>query len=198
MAFDPDFTSNGYVYFFVTVSSSEQQIIRYTASGNIGTGKTTIVQDLPTDGENHDGGGIGFGADGMLYWGIGDLGNGTGVDNDLDSMAAKIGRARRDGSVPGDNPFADGPGGNADYIFARGFRNPFTLTFQPSTDLLWVNVVGTSYEQVFVVRSGGPRRLQRLRERPARGLHHAHAGVPHRRHARPRRSTPTARCAAGA
>jgi MYXO-CTERM domain-containing protein len=154
MAFDPDFTSNGYVYFFVTVSSSEQQILRYTASGNIGTGKTTIVQDLPTDGQNHDGGSIGFGADGMLYWGIGDLGNGTGVDGDLASMAAKIGRARRDGSVPGDNPFADGPGGNADYIFARGFRNPFTLTFQPSTDLLWVSVVGTSYEQVFVVRSG--------------------------------------------
>jgi glucose/arabinose dehydrogenase len=36
MAFDPDFTSNGYVYFFVTVSDSEQQIIRYTATGNIG------------------------------------------------------------------------------------------------------------------------------------------------------------------
>lgn len=153
MAFDPDFMSNGYVYFFVTVSDTEQQIIRYTATGNTGGSKTTIVEDLPTVGENHDGGGIGFGPDGMLYWSIGDLGNGTGVDGDLDTMAAKVGRARRDGTVPGDNPFADGPNGNADYIFARGFRNPFTLTFQPSTDLLWVNVVGTGSEQVFVVRS---------------------------------------------
>ena len=40
------------------------------------------------------------------------------------------------------------------YIWARGFRNPFTMTFQPSTDLLWVNSVGTAYEQVFVVRRG--------------------------------------------
>lgn len=154
MAFDPDFTSNGFIYFFVTVSDSEQQIIRYTATGNTGGSKTTIIEGLPTDGENHDGGAIGFGPDGMLYWAIGDLGNGTGVDSDLASMAAKVGRARRDGSVPGDNPFVDGPNGNADYIFARGFRNPFTMTFQPTTDLLWLNVVGTSYEQVFVVRSG--------------------------------------------
>jgi hypothetical protein len=56
--------------------------------------------------------------------------------------------------VPSDNPFVDGPGGNNDYIWARGFRNPFTLSFQPDTGLLWVNCVGTSYEQVFVVHAG--------------------------------------------
>lgn len=154
IAFDPDFVNNDYVYFFVTVSSSEQQIIRYTANGNTGEAKTPIVTDLPTLGENHDGGGIGFGPDGLLYWAIGDLGDGVGVDGDLESLAAKVGRATREGAVPAGNPFADGAGGNDDYIFARGFRNPFTLTFQPTTGLLWVNVVGTSYEQVFVVRSG--------------------------------------------
>src|SRR5687768_4327236 len=32
MAFDPNFIINQYVYFFVTVSTTEQQIIRYTAN----------------------------------------------------------------------------------------------------------------------------------------------------------------------
>lgn len=151
MAFDPDFASNGFVYFFVTVSDHEQQIIRYRGRGNVGSSRTVILDRLPTAGANHDGGGIGFAADGKLYWSIGDLGNGTGVNADLVSLASKVGRANRDGSKPPDNPFNDGVGPNNEYIFARGFRNPFTMQIQPSTGRIWLNVVGTGYEQVFVV-----------------------------------------------
>jgi glucose/arabinose dehydrogenase len=154
IAFDPNFINNRYVYFFVTVSGNEQQIIRYTANGNVGSNKTTIVPNLPTAGANHDGGGVAFGPDGKLYWGIGDNGNGTGVDANLTSLAAKIGRANADGSVPSDNPYVDGTGPNADLIWARGFRNPFTMTFQQSTGRLWVNTVGTAYEQIFVPQRG--------------------------------------------
>ncbi len=166
IAFDPDFVTNHYVYFFATVSSSQQQIIRYTANGNVGTARTILLANLPTLGQNHDGGGLGIGADGRLYWSIGDNGSKVGVDDDLTSLAAKVGRARRDGSVPNDNPFFDGAGPNNDYIWARGFRNPFTLAFQPGTGALWLNVVGSTaggqtspnsgpgYEQVFQVQRG--------------------------------------------
>jgi glucose/arabinose dehydrogenase len=154
LAFDPDFVSNHYLYLFVTVSNSEQQIIRYTAAGSTGTEKTVIVAGLPTAGANHDGGGLGVGPDGKLYWSIGDNGIGRGVNDDLTLLAAKVGRANRDGTVPADNPFSDGAGPNADLIWARGVRNPFTLTFQPATGQLWVNVVGTFYEQIFVVNRG--------------------------------------------
>lgn len=154
MAFDPDFARNHYVYFFVTVSSSEQQIIRYDASGAMGTGRTVIKTGLPTTGNNHDGGGIGFAADGKLYWSVGDNGAGIGVDNNLTLLAAKVGRANRDGSLPPDNPFDDGPGPNNDFIWARGMRNPFTMQIQPSTGLMWLNVVGDGYEQVFIVNRG--------------------------------------------
>ena len=153
--FDPDFAGNGYLYVFVTVSSSEQQIQRYQGRGNGATNKFVLLSGLPTAGNNHDGGSIAIGPDGNLYWGIGDNGNGTGVNGNLTSLAAKIGRARLDGSVPALNPFNDGPvGPNQDYIFARGVRNPFKCAFQPATGLLWVNVVGTSYEQSFVVQKG--------------------------------------------
>jgi glucose/arabinose dehydrogenase len=158
MAFDPDFVNNRYVYFFVTASSSEQRIIRYSdvpdAAQRLAS-RTVIVSGLPTIGQNHDGGGIGIGNDGRLYWAIGDLGNGTGVNADLTSMAAKIGRANRfTGAALNDNPFFDGAGPNADHIWSRGYRNPFTMTFQVSTGQLWVNSVGTHWEQVFVPQRG--------------------------------------------
>ncbi|WP_342378780.1 PQQ-dependent sugar dehydrogenase [Myxococcus stipitatus] len=152
IAFDPNYVVNRYVYIFVTVSASEQQIVRYTDLNGAGTARTVIVSGLPTRGQNHDGGALGFGPDGKLYFAIGDLGNGTGVDADLTSLAAKVSRVNRDGSPVNDNPFNDGVGPNNELIWARGFRNPFTLTFQPSTGLLWLNVVGTGYEQAFVVR----------------------------------------------
>ena len=158
MTFDPNFINNRFVYFFLTVSPSEQQIIRYTDLGDAGqraASRTVIVPGLPTVGANHDGGGIAIGNDGKLYWSIGDLGNGTGVDANLSSMAAKVGRADRfTGVAPNDNPFFDGPGGNADHIWARGFRNPFTMILQPATGQLWINTVGTSWEQVFVPQRG--------------------------------------------
>ncbi|GEM_PF-2201550 len=154
MCFDPNFVVNRYVYFFVTVSNTEQQIIRYTDSNDTGINKTVILANLPTVGENHDGGAVGFGPDGKLYWAIGDQGNGTGVDADLTSLASKIGRANPDGTVPLDNPFFDNAGTNNDYIWARGFRNPFTFAFQPKTGKLWVNDVGTLYEQCFIVNRG--------------------------------------------
>jgi glucose/arabinose dehydrogenase len=154
VAFDPDFVSNHYVYVFATVSAQEQRIIRFRDEGSVGVDETVVVSGLPTRGLNHDGGAIGFGPDGKLYFAVGDLGNGTGAGNDLTLLAAKVGRANRDGSVPGDNPFDDGGGPNNDFVWARGFRNPFSMTFQPTTGRMWLDVVGTSYEQVFVVGAG--------------------------------------------
>lgn len=154
IAFDPDYLLNRYVYFFVSVSASRQLIVRYTDRGTHGDERTVIGGPLPTAGANHVGGGLAFGADGYLYWGIGDLGNGSGVDADLTSLASKIGRAFPDGRPAPDNPFNDGVGPNNEFIYARGFRNPFGLAVRPDTGALWVNVAGTSYEQLFEVTRG--------------------------------------------
>ena len=154
MCFDPNFLRSGYVYFFVTVSTTEQRIIRYEAEGDVGVNKVDLISNLPTIGELHNGGGIAFGPDGNLYWGVGDLSTGAGANEDLVSLAAKIGRARPDGTPVKLNPFYDGAGPNNDYIWARGFRNPFKLIFQEATGALWVNVAGFAYEQVFLINRG--------------------------------------------
>jgi glucose/arabinose dehydrogenase len=154
IAFDHDYVTNRYVYLFGGVTLSEQQVIRYTDVNDVGQNKTIILRSLPTLGANHVGGGFAVGPDNHLYWGIGDLGNLTGVNADLGSLAAKIGRAQLDGGAPNDNPFNDGAGPNNDYIFARGFRNPYGLAFQPSTGQLWVTSCGNGYEQVWMIDSG--------------------------------------------
>ena len=160
LAFDPNYVVNRFVYLFVTVSAAEQQIVRYTDVdggadvAGIGTERTVILPSLPTRGQNQNGGGLAFGSDGKLYFGVGDLGDATGVDADLTSLGSKIGRANLDGTFAADNPFVDGPAANNDHVWARGFRNPFGLLLQPSTGKLWASVTGDGYEQVFLVEKG--------------------------------------------
>lgn len=166
ICFDPDYVSNRFVYVFVTVSESEQRIVRFTDVDSIGVARTVVIGGLPTLGGIHNGGAIGFGHDGKLYWAIGDNGAKRGVDGDLQTLASKVGRANADGSAPDSNPFFDGAGKRNDFIWATGFRNPFSMTFQPRTGRLWLNVVGSDptgqtspnsgpgYEQIFVVNRG--------------------------------------------
>lgn len=154
IAFDRDFVNNHFLYVFVTISATEQQIIRLTDVNDVGTSPLVVVAGLPTRGQNHDGGGLRIGSDGHLYWAIGDLGSGVGVNADFGSLAAKVGRARIDratglGVAANDNPFFDGTGPNNDFVWARGFRNPYTMELEPRSGRLWINTVGTSYEQIF-------------------------------------------------
>jgi len=69
LCLDPDFSSNGYVYVFVTHNSTTSRVWRFTTSGDVGTNQTLIVDNIPHRGVNHNGGGIGFGPDGTLLYG---------------------------------------------------------------------------------------------------------------------------------
>ncbi|HLF93289.1 MAG TPA: PQQ-dependent sugar dehydrogenase, partial [Planctomycetota bacterium] len=158
ICFDRAFTTGRpYLYAFMTISNTEQIIVRYNAAGNTQTGRTVIVSGLPTTGDTHMGGAIGIGPDDKLYWAIGDnrvgpTSQGPGL-LDTTTLQTKVGRANLNGTAPTDNPHynaADGIG-PTDYIWATGFRNPFTMTFHPVTGDLWLNVVGGT-EQVFLVR----------------------------------------------
>ena len=50
IAFDPNYVVNRYVYLFVTVSASEQRIVRYTDANGTGTARTEVITRLPTTG----------------------------------------------------------------------------------------------------------------------------------------------------
>jgi len=79
----------------------------------------------------HFGSRIAFGTDGTLYFAIGDRGD-MKRGQDFFDHAASIMRVNTDGSVPKDNPFADGTKALPE-IFSKGHRNAQGLVFDPAT-----------------------------------------------------------------
>lgn len=79
----------------------------------------------------HFGSRIAFGPDGKLYFAIGDRGD-MKRGQDFMDHAASIMRINTDGSVPDDNPFADGKNALPE-IFSKGHRNAQGLVFDPVT-----------------------------------------------------------------
>ncbi|HPF41258.1 MAG TPA: PQQ-dependent sugar dehydrogenase [Phycisphaerae bacterium] len=155
LAVSPNFERDGFVYAFATVTPEEQEIVRYRYDGRVGVDRTVIKRSLPTGGAFHNGGGMAFGPDGMLYFSIGDN---TQRDNaqSLNTLAGKISRITPDGDTPSDNPFTT-PTGAPQAIWAMGFRNPFRFCFAPDGRLFSIDVGSDGFfrrEEINLVARG--------------------------------------------
>src|SRR5688572_11661979 len=158
IAFDPNFSSNNFIYLYYTLSSAaNNRISRFTMNGNtIVAGSESIVLNLdPLSGAtNHNGGIIQFGPDGKLYVGVGENANTAHAQN-LDTYHGKILRINSDGSVPAGNPFTSGTA-QRQRIWEYGMRNPYTLSIQPGTGRIFVNDVGqNTWEEINDCTTGG-------------------------------------------
>jgi uncharacterized repeat protein (TIGR03806 family) len=120
--------------------------------------------DLEQPYTNHDGGGIHFGPDGLLYIGFGDGGSGGDPLNAGQTTTTLLGKFlridvnRTQGAlpygIPSDNPFSGG-GGRAE-IYALGLRNPWRWSFDKVSGTLWAADVGQGkFEEVDVIKLGG-------------------------------------------
>jgi glucose/arabinose dehydrogenase len=77
-----------------------------------------------------------FGRDGNLFITLGDRGNMEERAQDPKGHIGKVVRIRSDGSVPADNPFADGAKGAAE-VWSLGHRNVQGAALHPVTGELW-------------------------------------------------------------
>jgi len=148
IAFDPNFTTNNYVYLYYTVSTSpiHNRVSRFTAAGDTAVpGSEAVILELDnlSAATNHNGGAIHFGPDAKLYISVGENGNGANSQT-LSNLLGKMLRINADGTIPTDNPFYNTATGNNRAIWALGLRNPFTFAFQPGTTRLFINDVGQS------------------------------------------------------
>ncbi len=163
LAIDPNFTTNGLIYLYYTTSltSIHNRVSRFKLVGDIVNNDPEIVlldlEDLSAT--NHNGGGLAFGPDGKLYVAVGENANSANSQS-ITNRLGKILRINSDGSIPPDNPATiagiGNPTGSNRAIWAAGLRNPFTLTFQPGTGILFVNDVGQStWEEINDCTVGG-------------------------------------------
>ena len=118
-----------------------------------------IILEAPHRRTYHYGGDIDFGADGMLYLGIGDN-NLKDKPQALDSLRGKIIRIDVRGAtskqpylVPPDNPFVGDPDALPE-IWAYGLRNPWRMDFAPDGRLFVADVGYHVEEEVSLVAAG--------------------------------------------
>lgn len=147
LAFDPNFTTNNFIYLYYTVPGSppHNRVSRFTANGDVVVAGSEVqllnLENLSAT--NHNGGAIHFGPDGKLYVAVGE----NAVPSNSQTLTNRLGKVLRinsDGSIPTDNPFFSTATGVNRSIWALGLRNPFTFAFQPGTTRMFINDVGQS------------------------------------------------------
>ncbi len=123
-----------------------------------------VILTEPQPYPNHNGGWIGFDADGMLLIALGDGGSGGDPENRASDPRNRLGKmlridvltppAGQPYGIPADNPWADGVDALPE-ILHIGLRNPFRDSIDPVTGDLWIGDVGQGdWEEVDVARAG--------------------------------------------
>lgn len=175
LTFHPKYAENGYVYVcFLEYKPqpSRCRIARYTVKP---ADRTAAVPTCSSDSEfivcewlsyeDHFGGCLRFGPDGMLYFSVGDGsgyadGNESGQDlSDFNASLLRIDVDHADKgksyAVPKDNPFVNLPGARPE-IWAYGLRNVWKFSIDRPTGQVWACDVGQDlWESVILVEKGG-------------------------------------------
>jgi glucose/arabinose dehydrogenase len=165
MAFAPDYDSSGRFYVYYTDEEGFLQIDQFTRSSNPDVAdpasRRSVIR-VPHFRDNHKGGQLQFGPDGLLYAGFGDGGAGGDPDENAQNLGRILGKLfridpRDDGGydIPPSNPFV-GRGGARPEIYAYGLRNPYRFSFDRSRGHLTIADVGQDeVEEVDFVPSPG-------------------------------------------
>ncbi len=112
-------------------------------------GSEEILLTIEQPEDNHNGGNLLFGPDGMLWVGLGDggkagdfFGNGQNPYTLLGTLLRLDVSPEQGFRIPSDNPFAGDDEAGAPAIWATGLRNPWRFSFDRESGELWVADVG--------------------------------------------------------
>jgi glucose/arabinose dehydrogenase len=159
IAFDPSYATNGFLYAYFTDTNQNIAIERFHVSANSDVADPSPLRILsiahPVN-TNHYGGLLIFGADGMLYAGVGDGGGAGDVPGNAQNLGTLLGKilridVRASGpvqpyAIPADNPFATITGRRPE-VWHYGVRNPWRYAFDNATSRLYVADVGQDREE---------------------------------------------------
>lgn len=144
IAVDTDFTKNKFVYVYYTHENGNR-ISRFVLNEKLE--QEFVLLDNVPNARFHDGGRLKFGPDGKLYATTGDAIVPSSAQ-DINSLAGKILRINKDGTIPSDNPFGN-------YVFSYGHRNPQGLAWHPATKQLYASEHGpTRNDEINIIIKG--------------------------------------------
>jgi aldose sugar dehydrogenase len=149
LALDPEFAQNRFVYLYYSASvggGAVNRIVRYREV-NSRLGEPVVLLDNIPAAQIHDGGRLRFGPDGLLYASAGDAADANNAQ-DVASLAGKLLRLNRDGTVPRDNRFSSP-------VYTYGHRNPQGFDWHPTSGDLWEAEHGNNgNDEVNAIRAG--------------------------------------------
>ena len=158
LAVHPRFPEQPFIYAMHTYRDADggtaNRVVRLRDEGDRARVDRVIIDGIPGS-RFHNGGGLAFGPDGMLYVTTGDASK-PGIAQDLASLGGKILRLTPEGGVPEDNPFPGSP------VYSYGHRNPQGLAWHPETGDLFAPEHGPTgefglgaHDEINVIEPGG-------------------------------------------
>ncbi len=166
MAFDPHYATNGYFYVSYTNLTGDNRIVRYRVQrlhpnlASPTSGKILLKLHQPFD--NHNGGDIAFGRDGLLYAGFGDGGSGGDPNHNGQRRTGLLSKIVRM------NVYAKKPVAR---MYAYRLPQSLAVLVRPANGNMWIGDVGQeSWEEVDRIPAGTAARrelrLELLRGHP--------------------------------
>jgi glucose/arabinose dehydrogenase len=141
VAFHPRYARNHRFFVDYTDRNGDTRVVEYRSNGTVALPRTAhrlLFVNQPFD--NHNGGQLQFGPDGLLYVGMGDGGSGGDPGNRAQNLSTRLGKLLRL---------------NVDKRGARwqvagyGLRNPWRFSWDPLTRDLYIGDVGqNAWEEV--------------------------------------------------
>ena len=146
IAVDPEFEENNFVYVYYTYENGNRVSRFIFNEQNEKIESEFILLDNIPSARFHDGGRIKFGPDGKLYITTGDATKSSSAQ-DVNSLAGKILRMNKDGTIPKDNPFGN-------YVYSYGHRNPQGLVWNENGELFSSEHGPTRNDEINIIVKG--------------------------------------------
>ncbi|MET3803902.1 glucose/arabinose dehydrogenase [Nakamurella sp. UYEF19] len=142
----PDVATSRQVLVYYT-AADDNRIAAVTWNGASLSGQRVVLTGIGK-ANDHNGGRMAFGSDGLLYVGTGDAGR-SDAAQDVRSLNGKILRIRADGTPAPGNPFPQAPA-----VYSLGHRNVQGLAFD-ERGALWAAEFGqNTYDELNLVQAG--------------------------------------------
>lgn len=168
VAFHPDYATNGYFFAYYIDTAKKITLARFKVSAanadSADESSRVVLMSFQDEYHEHVGCKLNFGADGYLYFAIGDGGPGGDPNHTAQATDTLLGKMLRIDvnnfdtppyySIPADNPFVDSIGYKKE-IWSLGLRNPWRWSFDRETHDMWIGDVGEAAREEINFNAAG-------------------------------------------